>query len=92
MQLRTSGSPVRCWWALIIPGVTTHPVASMTSARGRSRKQLARRADRLDHAVDGKHGAAAQHLPRRVHRDDVTVGDDQLHRRTVVAWPSASTR
>ena len=32
MQLRTSGSPVRCWWALIIPGVTTHPVASSTSA------------------------------------------------------------
>ena len=34
MQLRIRGSPVRCWWALTIPGVTTHPVASITSASG----------------------------------------------------------
>ena len=34
MQPRTSGSPVRCWWALIIPGVTMHPRASQTSACG----------------------------------------------------------
>ena len=32
MQLRISGSPVRCWWALTMPGVTTQPDASITAA------------------------------------------------------------
>ena len=34
MQLRTNGSPVKCWWALIMPGVTTQSVASITVASG----------------------------------------------------------
>ena len=34
MQLRTKGSPVRCWCALIIPGVTTQSEASITLASG----------------------------------------------------------
>ena len=32
MQLRTRGSPVWCWWALMSPGVTMHPEASSSVA------------------------------------------------------------
>ena len=50
MQLRSSGSPVRCWWVFTSPGVITAPVASWTGTPGHRRRSSAAAPD-LQHAV-----------------------------------------
>ena len=43
MQLRSNGSPVRCWWVFTSPGVITAPVASWTGTPGHRRRSSAAR-------------------------------------------------
>ena len=52
----------------------------MTTASGWAASNDRRRSDGRDGDAVDEHRAADEHLARRVHRDDVAIGDDQLHR------------
>ena len=80
MQLRTSGSPVRCWWASIMPGVTTHVAASSTAASGYCGRSSVVEPTATITSSSTTIGTADEHLAPVVHGDDVAAADHPLHR------------
>ena len=78
MQLRTSGSPVKCWWAFTMPGVTTQPRTSCTTASGCSASSAL--VDPVAITPVSSNTTAPPTSTSRVgvHRDDLTVHQDLL--------------
>ena len=96
MQLRNSGPPVWCWWALIMPGVTTHPDASTTVAPG-----CAASSATVDPTATMVEPSTTTEPPISTSRDGFIVTTSPLAMissierpfpNTVASWPTASTR
>ena len=79
---RTRRSPVRCWWALISPGITRWPGPPSRSASGAVRRQLGGRSDGDDAVAVDEHAAVGDHPAVGIHRED-DVPQHEQHGRMV---------